>query len=94
MRRLRVALRQPETVTEGNIIALDINAFPDQALTHAELEAWRAIPAAVASDELNRTSTPDAGLKTISSNTPLVGLAFTVRTMAGDSLALHHANAP
>ena len=72
-------------------MALHINAFPDHALTHAELEAWRAIPASIASDELNRASTPDAGLKKISSNTPLVGLAFTVRTMAGDNLALHHA---
>ena len=31
---------------------LHINAFPDHALTHAELEAWRAIPTSFASDEL------------------------------------------
>ena len=89
--RLGLRIRQPETATKRNIMPLHINAFPDHALTHAELEAWRAIPTSIASDELNRTSTPDAGLKKISSNTPLVGLAFTVRTMAGDNLALHHA---
>lgn len=72
-------------------MGLQINAFPDHALSAAEVEKWRGIPAAIASDELNRTATPDAGLKLVTPAAPLVGLAFTVRAMAGDNLALHHA---
>lgn len=65
--------------------------FPEHALSPAEVEKWRAVPAAIASDELNRSATPDAGLKRITPDAPLAGLAFTVRAMAGDNLALHHA---
>jgi regulator of RNase E activity RraA len=72
-------------------MALQIGDFPAHTLTETELEAWRGIPAAIASDELNRGSTPDAGLKPITRHVSLAGLAFTVRAMAGDNLALHHA---
>lgn len=72
-------------------MALHIGEFPAHALTEQELRAWRAVPAAIASDELNRACTPDAGLKPVAAGGPLVGLACTVRTMAGDNLALHHA---
>jgi 4-hydroxy-4-methyl-2-oxoglutarate aldolase len=62
-----------------------------QMLADAELAEWRKIPAAVASDELNRTGTVDAGVRPITRNGPFVGPAVTVRVAAGDNLALHHA---
>jgi 4-hydroxy-4-methyl-2-oxoglutarate aldolase len=64
---------------------------PTRSLTDAELSAWRTIPAAVASDELNRTSTLDAGIRPMTRNGAFVGPAVTVRVAAGDNLALHHA---
>src|SRR5687768_1943770 len=60
-------------------------------LADVELAEWRKIPAAVASDELNRTGTVDAGVRPITRNGPFVGPAVTVRVAAGDNLALHHA---
>jgi RraA family protein len=64
---------------------------PTQSLTDAEFAEWRKIPAAIASDELNRASTIDAGIRPITRNAPFVGHATTVRVAAGDNLALHHA---
>lgn len=61
-------------------------------LSEEELAAWREIPTAILSDEMNRTGTADSGLRPIGTvSTPVVGLAATVRAMAADNLALHHA---
>src|SRR5690606_18405294 len=63
---------------------------PSHSLTDAELAEWRQIPAAIASDELNRAGTGDASIRPITRTPPFVGLATTVRVAAGDNLALHH----
>jgi RraA family protein len=60
-------------------------------LTEEEVAEWRKIPAAVASDELNRTATLDAGIRPVTRNGSFAGVAMTVRAAAGDNLALHHA---
>jgi 4-hydroxy-4-methyl-2-oxoglutarate aldolase len=72
---------------------LAVHNFPasTQTLTDRELDEWRRIPAAIASDELNRSCTVDAGIRPITHNGPFVGPAVTVRVAAGDNLALHHA---
>ncbi|WID98610.1 hypothetical protein QO058_10420 [Bosea vestrisii] len=57
-------------------------AFP--ALSAAQIEAWRAIPPAVASDCMNRTQVMKAAIKPISPDTILCGQARTVTTMVGD----------
>lgn len=53
-------------------------------LEAAELEAWRLIPPAVASDCMNRTQAMSAAIKPISSGLRLCGQARTVATMVGD----------
>ena len=72
-------------------MALLLNPPTTNVITEAELREWRRMPTAVISDELNRTCTADAGIKPLTDTGPLVGPALTVRTMAGDNLALHHA---
>lgn len=64
---------------------------PAGSLSQAELEAWREVPTTVASDELNRAGAMDAGIRPVTANGRMVGLATTVRVPAGDNLALHHA---
>jgi RraA family protein len=63
----------------------------ENTLSEIEIAAWRVIPTAIASDDMNRTSTADAGIRPVTKLGPLVGLAVTVRVAAGDNLALHHA---
>jgi regulator of RNase E activity RraA len=53
-------------------------------LTVEELDAWRAIPPAVASDCMNRTQVMDATIKSITTGAVLCGQARTVTTMVGD----------
>jgi 4-hydroxy-4-methyl-2-oxoglutarate aldolase len=60
-----------------------VNA-PFRKLSDAELDAWRAIPPAVASDCLNRTQAMSAVIKPVSSGITLCGQARTVTAMAGD----------
>lgn len=55
-----------------------------EALSAEELQAWRAIPPAVASDCMNRTQVMKAAIKPIAQDTVLCGQARTVTTMVGD----------
>jgi len=55
-----------------------------RVLTDEELDAWRAIPPAVASDCMNRTQVMNAAIKPISDGQVLCGQARTVTTMVGD----------
>lgn len=55
-----------------------------RVLTEGELQAWRAIPPAVASDCMNRTQVMQAAIKPISMGATLCGQARTVTTMVGD----------
>ncbi|MGO4677547.1 RraA family protein [Bosea sp. 2YAB26] len=55
-----------------------------RALSAEELQAWRAIPPAVASDCMNRTQVMKAAIKPIAADTILCGQARTVTTMVGD----------
>lgn len=64
---------------------------PAGSLSQTELEAWQHVPTTIASDELNRAAAMDAGIRPVTANGRMVGLATTVRVAAGDNLALHHA---
>lgn len=57
-------------------------------LSADELDAWRKIPPAVASDCMNRTQVMKAAIKSISQGASLCGQARTVSTMAGDCVAI------
>jgi regulator of RNase E activity RraA len=64
-------------------MAAQIYEVAFRALEEAELAAWRRIPAAVASDCLNRTQSMSAAIKPISTGLMLCGQARTVTTMVG-----------
>ena len=53
-------------------------------LSADEIEAWRKIPPAVASDCMNRTQVMNSAIKPIAPGTPIRGQARTVTTMVGD----------
>ncbi len=55
-----------------------------KVLSAEELQAWRAIPPAAASDCMNRTQVMKAAIKPITQDTVLCGQARTVTTMVGD----------
>lgn len=57
---------------------------PFRVLSDEELDAWRAIPPAVASDCMNRTQVMSAAIKPIREGQILCGQARTVTTMVGD----------
>jgi regulator of RNase E activity RraA len=57
----------------------------------SDLEAWRAIPTAVASDCMNRAQTMAAALKPLAPGTRLCAQARTVECMVGDNSAIHAA---
>lgn len=57
---------------------------PFTKLSEDILEAWRAIPPAVASDCMNRTQAMSAVIKPVSIGITLCGQARTVTAMAGD----------
>ena len=60
-------------------------------MSEADLvHAFRGLPTAVISDNLDRLPGP-VGLRAFHSGTPLVGRALTVRTRMGDNLAIHQA---
>src|SRR5215468_303147 len=54
------------------------------------IEAFRGKPTSVISDNLDRLPGP-VGLRPFHSGRPLLGRALTVRTRAGDNLAIHQA---
>jgi RraA family protein len=54
------------------------------------IEAFRGLPTSVISDNLDRLPGP-VGLNRYNNGAPLLGRALTVRTRAGDNLAIHQA---
>ncbi|SLN42471.1 RraA family protein [Oceanibacterium hippocampi] len=72
-------------------MALTVHNPPDAHLTAEEVSAWRAIPTAVISDELNRACTMDAAIKPMVAGTTMSGQAMTVCVMVGDNAPLHYA---
>ena len=71
-------------------MALELKAAPEGLMSDAELAAWRDIPPAVISDELNRTGAMAAAIKPLAPGMKVVGQALTVQTMVGDNAALHY----
>lgn len=70
---------------------LQIHASPSHLLPAEEIAAWRGMPAAVISDELNRAGTMVAGIKPLAPGMVFVGQALTVQCMVADNAALHYA---
>jgi len=58
-------------------------------LSDSQLDDWRSIPAAIVGDSLNRARCLDAGIKSLTRGTRLVGQARTVQVPAGDNAAIH-----
>ena len=56
-------------------------------------DAWRDVPTAIVSDELNRFGTIGHGIAPVRPDAAFVGEALTVRVKAGDNAALHYAAA-
>ncbi|MDX3975024.1 RraA family protein [Shinella sp.] len=69
-------------------MALKKNEVTFRQLNADELDAWRKIPPAVASDCMNRTQVMKAAIKSIAQGATLCGQARTVSTMAGDCVAI------
>lgn len=65
-------------------MALKKNDVSFRQLSAEELDAWRRIPPAVASDCMNRTQVMKAAIKPIAQGSALCGQARTVATMVGD----------
>ncbi len=72
-------------------MALVINDPPEARMSEAELAAWRDVPAAIISDELNRTGTMGAGIAPLRPGMGFAAQALTVQTMVGDNVTLHYA---
>ena len=69
---------------------IKINASPTVRLSDAEIAAWREIPAAVISDDLDRTGTMDAAMKPRVPGKRFPGQALTMQTMVGDNATLNY----
>lgn len=65
-------------------MALEQNDAAFRVLTPEELDRWRRIPPAVASDCMNRTQSMKAAIKPISQGLTLCGQARPVSVMVGD----------
>ena len=72
-------------------MALEMNDSPAQRISSDEISAWREIPTAVISDDLNRTGTMHAAIKPIGPGMNFAGQALTAQTMVGDNGTLHYA---
>ena len=71
-------------------MALTINKSIQDRLSDADLAAWREIPSAIISDELNRTATMVAAIKPLLPGTTFAAQALTAQVMVGDNAPLHH----
>ena len=69
---------------------LRINPTPPERLSEAEIAAWKEIPTAVISDDLDRTGTMDAAMKPLVTGKGFAGQALTIQTMVGDNATLHY----
>lgn len=72
-------------------MALIVKESPREPMSEAELTSWRQVPAAVVSDELNRSAAMAAAIKPLAPGMVFAGEALTVQTMVGDNAALHYA---
>jgi 4-hydroxy-4-methyl-2-oxoglutarate aldolase len=72
-------------------MALHVNPAPELWLGENDLAAWRAVPVAVAGDELNRTQIMSAAIKPVAPGMGFAGLALTVGIMVGDNAPMHYA---
>ena len=72
-------------------MALTIHDRPSGLMSADDLAAWRTIPAAIVSDELNRAQTMSGALKPLAHGMSFAAQALTVDTMVGDNGPLHHA---
>ena len=72
-------------------MSLILNDAPEARLSETELSAWREVPVAVISDDLNRTGTMAAAIKPVGAGMAFAGQALTVQVMVGDNVALHYA---
>lgn len=70
-------------------MGIRINAAPFRRLSPAELEAWRGIPAAVASDCLNRGQAMAGAIQALKPGWRLCGQARTVVPTPGDNACVH-----
>lgn len=70
-------------------MALVRNSPAFQPLEAGLLERWRAIPAAIASDAMNRGGALPAAIRPLKAAPKLFGRARTLRIMVADSLGLH-----
>ena len=61
------------------------------ALNPAILERWRAVPPAVAGDNMNREHSMTSAIRPVAEGYVMVGHARTVAVMAGDNSAVHAA---
>ena len=72
-------------------MALVVNPAPQARLSAEEIAAWRELPTAVISDDLNRTGTMQAAIKSVAPGVRFAGQALTAQTMVGDNGTLHYA---
>ncbi len=72
-------------------MALVINDPPAARMSQAELAAWRDMPAAIISDEVNRTGTMHTAIAPLRPGMGFAAQALTVHTMVGDNVTLHYA---
>lgn len=70
-------------------MGIRINAAPFKRLSPAELEAWRGIPAAVASDCLNRGQAMAGAIQALKPGWRICGQARTVVPTPGDNACVH-----
>ena len=64
-----------------------------ERLSQADIDGWRKIPPAIASDSMNRGQFMAAAIKPLAPGTRLVGQARTVTSMVGDNGINHIASA-
>ena len=72
-------------------MALEIRDSTVARMPASEIDAWREIPTAVISDDLNRSGTMHAAIKPVGPGMNFAGQALTAQTMVGDNGTLHYA---
>ena len=72
-------------------MALHMNPSPTDLIPEAGLAAWRGMPTAVMSDELNRSCAMSAAIKPVAPGMVFAGQALTIQAMAADNAASHYA---
>ena len=65
--------------------------FPPRRAPRELIEAYRNLPTANISDNMNRLNGVSAGIRPVHGSAKLIGSAFTARTRPGDNLIVHKA---